>query len=381
MSYQLKTKLQAKTPKRILALDGGGIRGALSLGYLAKIEEILRIQHGNDPNFRLCDYFDLIGGTSTGSIIAGALAIGMTVEEIKKRYIELGATIFGKTRVFSLLRAAKFNPRALEEGLRATFGDMKLGDDAIKTGVCIFAKRVDTQSLWTLNNNPDFPYYEYNKDLPLWEAIRASAAAPTFFDPVKIETRSDGIEAKIKGIFTDGGISPANNPALWLLMMSRTKAYGFDWEAGADQILLVSVGTGKSRTTFDLEKVDDWTTLNWAQQLPDIMISDFTMYNEILLHLLSTSPTRTHYDSVMKDLSGEQLGKEPICTYMRYNMYLEQESLSKLHEKYESVSKEKIESLVDFTAGKNVEELFEIGQLAAAEEVASVHFLEKFIVK
>ncbi|MEL6941994.1 MAG: patatin-like phospholipase family protein, partial [Bacteroidota bacterium] len=236
MSYQLKTRLQTKSPKRILALDGGGIRGALSLGYLAKIEKVLKAQHGNDPDFRLSQYFDLIGGTSTGSIIAGALAIGLTVEQIKERYVDLGASIFGKTRSFSLLRTAKFNPEALEEGLRATFQDIKMGDDAIQTGVCIFAKRVDTQSLWTLNNNPDFPFYEYNKDLPLWEAIRASAAAPTFFDPVKIETRSDGIEPKIKGIFTDGGISPANNPALWLLMMSRTKAYGFNWDAGANQI-------------------------------------------------------------------------------------------------------------------------------------------------
>ena len=49
-------------PKRILALNGGGIRGALSLGYLQRIEDILKKQHGNDPNFRLSDYFDLIGG-------------------------------------------------------------------------------------------------------------------------------------------------------------------------------------------------------------------------------------------------------------------------------------------------------------------------------
>ncbi|MEM6699470.1 MAG: hypothetical protein AAF599_13795, partial [Bacteroidota bacterium] len=123
------------------------------------------------------------------------------------------------------------------------------------------------------------------------------------------------------------------------------------------------------------------TTLNWAQQLPDIMISDFTMYNEVLLHLLSTSPTRIHFDSVMKDLAGEQLTKEPVCTYMRYNMYIEKEMLAKLHEKYENVSRDKIESLLDFTAGKNVEELYEIGQLAAEEQVISDHFLQEFMVK
>jgi len=59
-------------PKRILALDGGGLRGMLTLGFLRQIEEILRARHAGDPSFRLCHYFDLIAGTSTGAIIAAA---------------------------------------------------------------------------------------------------------------------------------------------------------------------------------------------------------------------------------------------------------------------------------------------------------------------
>src|SRR5262245_41056858 len=92
----LDQHLAPKGPKRILALDGGGIRGALKLGYLKRIEDILRKQHDDDPDFRLCDYFDLIGGTSTGSIIASCLAIGMKVEDITKMYFELGGKIFAK---------------------------------------------------------------------------------------------------------------------------------------------------------------------------------------------------------------------------------------------------------------------------------------------
>jgi patatin-like phospholipase/acyl hydrolase len=63
-------------PKRILALDGGGIRGVLTLEYLEAIEALLR-QRRNDPDLLLSDYFDLIGGTSTGSIIAAGLACGV----------------------------------------------------------------------------------------------------------------------------------------------------------------------------------------------------------------------------------------------------------------------------------------------------------------
>jgi uncharacterized protein len=69
-------------PKRILSLDGGGIRGILTLEYLGVVESLLRKRSGRD-DFRLCDYFDLIGGTSTGSIIAAGLACGMLVDQLK----------------------------------------------------------------------------------------------------------------------------------------------------------------------------------------------------------------------------------------------------------------------------------------------------------
>ena len=70
-------------PKRMLALDGGGVRGILTLQYLKRVEDILRKRAGNDQNFRLSQYFDLIGGTSTGSIIATGLALGWTVEKLE----------------------------------------------------------------------------------------------------------------------------------------------------------------------------------------------------------------------------------------------------------------------------------------------------------
>src|ERR1700712_4828783 len=117
------------SPKRILALDGGGIRGALTLGYLQRIEEILRNQNGNDPNFTLSDYFDLIGGTSTGSIIASCLAIGMRVVDIKNMYMDLGGKIFAKKykwwNIFQLPKELKagYDAVPLEQELSRVFGD------------------------------------------------------------------------------------------------------------------------------------------------------------------------------------------------------------------------------------------------------------------
>jgi hypothetical protein len=93
------------TPKRILSLDGGGIRGILTLEYLEVIEGMLRQRTGR-PDLCLADYFDLIGGTSTGAIIAATLACGMPVAKIKKVYRDLGASVFktGFLQRFLLVR-------------------------------------------------------------------------------------------------------------------------------------------------------------------------------------------------------------------------------------------------------------------------------------
>jgi patatin-like phospholipase/acyl hydrolase len=79
-------------PKRILSLDGGGIRGILTLQFLETIETLVKQRLGR--NALLCDYFDLIGGTSIGSIIAAGLACGMSVDALQKIYKKLGADVF-----------------------------------------------------------------------------------------------------------------------------------------------------------------------------------------------------------------------------------------------------------------------------------------------
>jgi patatin-like phospholipase/acyl hydrolase len=88
MTYKVRTGeehfLKDGNPKRILALDGGGLRGIVTLSFLAELESMLKERHGGTAAFRLSHYFDLIAGTSTGAIIAAALAQGMTVAEITR---------------------------------------------------------------------------------------------------------------------------------------------------------------------------------------------------------------------------------------------------------------------------------------------------------
>ncbi len=313
-------RLVGPGPKRILSLDGGGIRGALSLGFVERVETILRKRHGN-PDLRLCEYFDLIGGTSTGAIIAAALAVGMDAAEIRKCYFELGGKIFSSRRSIFRWVFARYQRRPFITALQDVFGDDKLGDDAVKTGLCIFAKRADTRSTWTLMNNPDWKFYHYNKDVPLWEAIRASTAAPTFFIPEKLYVGDQF------GAFVDGAVSMVNNPALNLLLIALLKGYGFNWQRGEDNLLLVSIGTGYAIRQQKIENILRNTFLRWAVEIPKMLLEDANWHNQTLLQYLSKSPTSVVIDSAIGDLRDELPGPEPFLSYLRYDVSLDTETM------------------------------------------------------
>jgi len=383
---QLLQKLKAPGPKRILALDGGGIRGALTLGYLQKIEDLLRRQYGSAEKFRLCDYFDLIGGTSTGSIIAACLAIGMSVEEIKKKYLQLGGEIFAdKHKWYEIFKRAKakFDAGPLERHLKEVFGDITLASDQIKTGLCIVAKRADTNSTWPIINHPEGKYYDSkdgkNKDIPLWKAVRASTAAPSYFLPEIIDV-GGGIP---KGAFVDGGVSMAGNPALQLLMVATLKGFPFQWQLGAENILLVSVGTGMGKPDQLPKQITDNHRLNWAKQVPDMFMQDASWLNQIVLQWLSSSPTSWEIDGEIGNLEDDLLvtdtSKKGLISYLRYNLWLDAENLKRLIGK--DYSKAQIDSLVEMSNADNRNTLHEIGVKAAEEEIKAEHFSKTFVPK
>jgi patatin-like phospholipase/acyl hydrolase len=91
----LTERIEQEGPKKLLAIDGGGIRGVLALEVLQRIEDLLKAKSGR-ADFRLADYFDYIAGTSTGGIIVAGLSIGMSVREILEFYQEAGALMFVK---------------------------------------------------------------------------------------------------------------------------------------------------------------------------------------------------------------------------------------------------------------------------------------------
>lgn len=147
----------------------------LTLAALQRVEDLLRQRHGGDSGFRLSHYFDLIAGTSTGAIIAAALAKGMSVSEVLSLYRKLANVVFQKSLFRQGLFRAKYGAEALTGFLKEAFGpETTLGSEALQTGLLVVIKRSDTNSPWPVSNNPKGKYYDPgrpltipNKDYPL----------------------------------------------------------------------------------------------------------------------------------------------------------------------------------------------------------------------
>ncbi len=250
----LAERYETERPRKLLALDGGGIRGVLTLEILAEIERQLAKLTGRGAEFRLCDFFDYIGGTSTGAIIAAGLARGMSTSELLEFYKDMGPRMFQKASWLRRLRGL-YQSKPIVEALKDRFGpDTDLFPKHLKCLLMAVTRNVTTDSPWPISSNPlaqfnDPKLSDCNLKIPLWQLVRASTAAPVFFTPERIALDGDN-PSKIF-VFEDGGITPYNNPAFLLFRMATLPAYRLEWPTGERNLMLVSVGTGAAPTTDD----------------------------------------------------------------------------------------------------------------------------------
>jgi hypothetical protein len=367
-------------PKRILSLDGGGLRGILTLAILQRIETILRERHGNDPGFRLCHYFDLVAGTSTGAIIAATISLGWSVEEIRAKYMDLGSRVFEKTFFRQGVLRAKYDENRLIEELQKVYGsDTTLGSDTLKTGLLLVTKRVDTGSWWPISNNPRGRYFATrpggtlgNGDYPLWQVVRASTAAPSYFDPEHITIAKPPGVPPVVGEFVDGGVSPFNNPALLAVMYATLEGYRIGWSTGADKLLVVSVGTGASDPSVKPSKLAAQGALKALLSL----MEDCASLQETLLQWMSSSGTARQIDRELGDLAEDLVGGAAILSYLRYNVDLTKASVEGLDPQAPDAGQ--IASLSEMDAPENMAYLHKLGALAAARDVRETHFSRAF---
>jgi hypothetical protein len=375
-------------PKRILAVDGGGVRGALAVGIIAQIEKTLREKLGR-PDLVLSDYFDLIGGTSTGAIIAAGLALGRSAEALADLYRRLGPRVFHGGGPRLPLIQPRFDPRKLEVVIKEELGAATLGGAPWKTGFAAVAKRVDTGSSWVLTNCPRAKYWEGdpdeiarepdpakrrtrpNRDYPLATVVQASAAAPFYFDIVRLEV-SEGDN----GAFFDGAVTPHGNPSLQLAMVALAPPYGLGWRAGEDELMIVSVGTGQARPVRPEWASHPARLAIWkAIHALTCLSYDTSQLAISVLQWLGTSPQPWIINSEVGGLSGMNPGP-PLWTFVRYDAPLEARWLAAHLD--DPPDPALLPSLSRLDDDRQVPALYSIGLRAGERLVKPEHFPDVF---
>ena len=361
-------------PKRILSLDGGGVRGILSLAFLERIESILRSRAGV-AEFRLVDYFDLMGGTSTGALIATGMAIGYSAKQMIELYLNLAERGFKKSGWLGGFWSPKFNSIALKEMIEEKFGGIRLGSEQICCGLGIVTKRIDSGSVWLFHNHPRGPYFAPqgdatgftpNRDIFLTDILRASTAAPTYFAPEWIQ-----IAPEKRGLFVDGGMSPHANPALILMLLATLKGYGFRWPLGDDKLMMVSVGTGSQSSRMNVVNADRHPAIYLAIESLISLTEDTDRLGQLLLQWASSSPTPWLIDGEVGSLEGDVIGGKPLLHYLRYDAPLSAEWLAKHLNLV--LQPDEVGSIREMDRPENVHRLLEIGRQAAKQQVKPEH--------
>lgn len=247
---------------KILSLDGGGVRGYLSIKILENTEKHLNDKDGKDIPIGL--RFDLIVGTSTGAIIAGLLALGKSAKDIRKLYENDIPVIFSKEMQRNKLSSMvwpKYRSDALIQKAKSYFEDYTFED--VKTDLIVTS--VDITTMTPRFHKSDFA--DKNKaraDEKLSNAIIASASAPVYFSVATDLIHSTSL--------IDGGIV-ANNPSMVgiidALTFERDSKRGTKKPEGLEEILLLSIGTGaQTEIPYDLKPLMNSGGIDWLVQLP-----------------------------------------------------------------------------------------------------------------
>lgn len=325
--------LPNQRPKRILSLDGGGIRGVFSLQILARMEDLLRSQRGQ-PGLVLADEFDLIAGTSTGAIIATMLSWGFSVAEIERHYIEESAEMFTKA-TWRKRWKSKFTAKNMTALFRRMLSEdpegrepALLGTARLRTLLLLIMRNATTGSAWPVSNNPAALYNDRrladcNLNIPLWQLVRASTAAPTYFPPEQIRLGGHDF------ICVDGGITPYNNPALIAFLMATLPAFGLKWDTGVDRLRVVSVGTGNTRAKLTKDKAEKVHLLDAALHVIPALIQSVAVEQDLLCRVLGRCDWGEVIDVEIGDLLGDQTGAlapaERKFGYVRYDHRIQPE--------------------------------------------------------
>ena len=295
----------------ILCIDGGGIRGVFPAKILEQLEAELRRR--SNEHWQIHQHFDLICGTSTGGILAVALALGIPAKEILELYINNAETIFGnkKKLFFGQIMHSSHSRKALEDLIRTKFQSVNNGEDPrlqnCKTSVCIpiYDLLIGKPSVLKTKHHDNFTR-DYH--IPAYHVALGTSAAPTYFDPYSASyTDLNGTEKTFSNK-VDGGVV-ANNPTLLGIIEAQTAFY-----QDLANINVLSLGTGNQKFT-DGKNRKNWGISYWMlrskkRRIIDLFMQAQSQQTENLISLLQLG------------IDAENRGN-PKFKYMRINTELD----------------------------------------------------------
>jgi predicted acylesterase/phospholipase RssA len=368
----LESRFATERPRKLLALDGGGIRGVLSLEILAEIEKKIAAKTGVD---RLGDYFDYIGGTSTGAIVAAGLSIGMSAAELLDFYREAGVSMFAKNALLQRLKSF-YTDEPLKEKLQGIFEEKDgrqadLTSERLRCLLLVVTRNLTTDSPWPISSNPFAKYNDTtrpacNRRIPLWQLVRASTAAPVFFPPEILNWDPD--DSSKSFVFVDGGLTPYNNPSFLLFRMATQPAYRLNWKTGEQHLLLVSVGTGAAAGVTDAVERNLFGNM---QNLPSELMYGIQVEQDINCRTFGRCVHGSDIDREMGNLvlPAEAPDRGRFFRYVRYNADLSRGGLDRLGlNEIDPASVQKMDAV------DQIENLARVGRAVAEKEVAIEHF-------
>lgn len=279
--------------KKILSIDGGGIRGVIPAMILSELEEAI--------GKSVSEMFDLIAGTSTGGILALGLVKpsgdnpkkpAYSAKDMLGLYENEGKHIFSSNlwhEIESLngILEEKYPSKGIETALKQYFGDEMLS----KALLPIFITSYDIEG-----RSPHF-FQSYTtgdpgkkrEDFPMWKAARSTSAAPTYFEVFKLATCGPVDYCAL----IDGGVF-ANNPAMCAYVEGK-KLFGDDTD-----IVVVSIGTGSITMRYSYDEAKDWGLAEWAKPILDIV---FDGVSETVDYQLNRLLPDNRYFRLQSDLS------------------------------------------------------------------------------
>ena len=307
--------MEKKKLKRILSLDGGGIRGILTSKVLEALEQKLNDQYikingaPREKPIRIGEYFDMVAGTSTGGILACILLCPsekdpnyprFSAKEAVGLYLENGKNIFKPTfngRLPGFLQGiggSMFGDASIADVLKSYLKETRLSE---MMKPCLITS-YDIQERQAVFFTSHDALKKESKDFPLWQVCRSTSAAPTYFPPATARSGDDFLMHTI-----DGGLF-ANNPTMCAFIEALKIFRGEDQQLiGADCMMILSIGTGEIKTKYLFADAIKWGILRWVKPIIDIMmtaVSETVDYQ--LMKLFKTIDCADQYFRIMPEL-------------------------------------------------------------------------------